>query len=454
MSGKTKDKILIVDDNATIRLWVKKRLESAEMSCVAVEDGESGLDIVDESYSAVLMDINLPGKDGVECVREIGRRLPDLPCLMISASEDVGMAVAAMKAGAFDYIRKPLDGDELLLLLSRALRTGHLDKENRYLRSTLGAADLPKRWTGVSSHTSDILDKIERIADSDGTVLITGETGTGKSLLARLIHDAGCRASHPFVTVSCATLPRDLVEAELFGHEKGAFTGATREKPGRVEVAGEGTLYLDEIGEMPMSLQPKVLRLLQEREYERVGGNRTHRMQARVIASTNRDLVTMSTEGGFREDLYFRLSVLPLEIPPLRERRDDIEPIVTEFVEQLSQKQDAEIEISPDALEAMVEYDWPGNVRELQNVLERAATFSEDPIIKRPDLVFLGRRAGGAGQMSSLAGRSLQEIEKAAIEQTLEKCGGNKAAAARMLGISEKSVYNKINRLGISPPTS
>jgi len=452
--SEVKDKILVVDDDPTIRLWARKQLESAGMECVVAEDGESGLATVDDTYSAVLMDIEMPGKNGVTCVAEIKERFPELPVLMISAVEDVQLAVSAMKAGAFDYLRKPLDAEELLLLLNRCMRSGRLGRENRYLRSALDAPDLPRGWTGVSDASKDVLERMEQIADSDATVLITGETGTGKSLLARSIHEAGGRAKLPFVTVSCATLPRDLVEAELFGHEKGAFTGATKEKPGRVEVAGTGTLFLDEIGEMPLSLQPKVLRLLQEREYERVGGNRTRRLEARVITSTNRDLLGMSEEGEFRQDLYFRLSVLPIEIPPLRERKDDIAVLTRQFLEQLSSRRDTELKLTAAAEAALQEYDWPGNVRELQNVLERAATFAKRDTLDRKDIVFVGHRAprraaAATGATASLAGRALADVEKQAIEQTLEQCGGNRAKAARVLGVSEKTIYNKIKRLGL-----
>ena len=444
-------KILVVDDDPTVRAWIDAELDAAGMECVAAADGEEGLRLFDDTFSAVLMDINLPGKDGIACVTEMKRRVPGIPCIMISAGDDVRRAVNAMKAGAFEYLRKPLDPDELMLLLKQALHTGELDKENCYLRTALGSSDPVQSWRGGSRQSREVLEKMKKIADSDATVLITGETGTGKSLIARLIHNAGKRVSQPFITVSCGTLPHELVEAELFGHEKGAFTGATKERPGRLEIAGNGAVYLDEIGDLPLSLQPKVLRMLQEREFERVGGNETHHMDARIIASTNRRLSEMCDAGEFRRDLFFRLSVLPIDLPPLRERQEDIEPIASAFVAHLSEKQAISRTLSPDALEALMVYDWPGNVRELQNVLERASAFADGDTITRDDLTFLPSQESRSQQVTatSLAGRSLADIEKAAIEQTLASCNGNKARTARTLGISEKSVYNKMKRLGI-----
>jgi DNA-binding NtrC family response regulator len=445
-----RERILVVDDDAAIRLWIKKRLEAAGMDVINAGDGETGLARFDDTITGVVMDLELPGMDGVACIEAIKQRSPETPCVMVSAADDLVRAVAAMKAGAFDYVHKPLNAEEFLLILQQALRTSRLDRENTLLRSTVSTGSMPEGWVGVSEGSQAVLRQVDRIAASDATVLVTGETGTGKTFLARLIHNAGPRADHPFVTVSCATLPRDLVEAELFGHEKGAFTGAAKEKPGRVQVAGDGTLFLDEIGEMPLSLQPKVLRLLQDREFERVGGSKTLRMTARIIACTNRDLVAQCDTGAFRQDLYFRLSVLPIHIPPLRERREDIEPMAQRFIARLSEKYGVGRQLAPEAIDAMRNYAWPGNVRELQNVLERAFTFATGDRIRPGDLTFLKTpgaavAAAGAGGIA-FAGRTLAEIEREALDRTLEACGGNKARAARVLGISEKSVYNKLKR--------
>jgi len=297
-------RILVVDDEKTIRSLVRIMVERAGYEVETAADGETGLQLLDNTFSAVMMDLRLPGKDGVMCISEIKQRFPDMPCVVISGADDVKYAVRAMKAGAFDYLRKPLDREELVLVLKQALHGCQLDRENRSLRGALETTNVPNRWIGISDQSKDVCNKTEKIAHSDATVLITGETGTGKSLLARLIHSAGKRAARPFITVSCGTLPRELVESKLFGHEKGAFTGAGRERAGRVEIVGDGTLYLDEVGDLPLSLQSKVLRMLHEREFERVGGNQTHRVHGRVIASTNRDLLGMCRAGEFREDLF------------------------------------------------------------------------------------------------------------------------------------------------------
>jgi len=446
--GESNLKVLAVDDSPVIAKLVKSTLTKAGMDVVTAGDCESGLGLLDASFSAVLMDLGLPGMDGVAGIEEVRQRLPEMPCVVISAGEDVQRAVAAMKAGACDYLRKPFDTDELVLRVQHAIHTAQTDTENALFRGSMSQAGAGESWIGVSPQSVDVLAKARQIATSDATVLITGETGVGKSLLARHIHSIGNRSDKPFVAVSCATLPADLVEAELFGHEKGAFTGATREKAGRVEIAGEGTIFLDEIGEMPLSLQPKVLRVLQEREFERVGGTKTHHMEARVIACTSRNLRAMCEDGEFREALYFRISVLPIEIPPLRERRKDIEPLVDRFLGALAAKSGIVKRLATDARNILRAHSWPGNVRELQNSLERAFTFATGNVIEARHLTFLFSHPAKHSS-ASLAGRTLSDIEKEDIQQTLDACNGNKAQAARSLGVSEKSIYNKMDRLGL-----
>lgn len=444
-----KEKILVVDDDSFITTLAKKILTEAGMIADTSGNCEEALEKIDDTYSAVLMDLTLPHMDGILGIMAIKDRLPDIPCLVISAEEDVRRAVAAMSAGAYDYLRKPFDGEELVLRVHHAIEAARANAESRLFRnSMIESAD--ESWIGLSPQSKEVLQRARQIAASDATVLITGETGTGKSLLARHIHAISNRNEQPFVSANVASLPADLVESELFGHEKGAFTGAIREKPGRIELAKEGTVFLDEIGEMPLSLQPKVLRVLQEREFERVGGIQTHRMRARVIACTNRNLHAMCSEGSFREDLYFRISVLPIDIPPLRERPEDIEMLIDRITANLSARTGRGKSLDPSARRALMEHRWPGNVRELQNVLERAFTFASGSSIQASHLNVVSRQdRPAAAAAASLAGMTLAEIEKLALTQTLDACSGNKARAARTLGISEKSIYNKMSRAGL-----
>ncbi|MBC8206369.1 MAG: sigma-54-dependent Fis family transcriptional regulator [Kiritimatiellales bacterium] len=444
-----KGKILVVDDDHLITTMVEKVLSAAGMHVVSCGDCESALTTINESFSAVLMDLSLPRMDGILGIMAIKDQFPDMPCLVISAEEDVRRAVASMSAGASDYLRKPIDHEELVMRVHHAIETVRASIENQVFRNSMNQSDAEESWIGVSPKSLHVLERARQIANSDATVLITGETGTGKSLLARYIHSISALSDKPFVSASIASLPANLIESELFGHEKGAFTGAACEKPGRVEIAKDGTIFMDEIGEMPLSLQPKILRVLQEREFERVGGTQTHKMSARVIACTNRDLRRMCETGRFRQDLYFRVSVLPIEIPPLRERPDDIEALIDRFIAHLSAKTGQGKSLTPDARNALLKYHWPGNVRELQNVLECAFTLSPGASIPSNQLNFLFDSPAEIVASTSLAGRTLAEIEKLAIEQTLDSCDGNKAHAARTLGISEKSIYNKMSRAGL-----
>ncbi len=444
-----KEKILVVDDDRLITTMVRKVLSASGMDVVICADCESALATIDESFSAVLMDLDLPRMDGILGIMAIKDQFADMPCLVISAEEDVRRAVAAMSAGACDYLRKPIDHEELVIRVHYAIEAVRINTENQVFRNSMNQDNATDTWIGVSQKSLNILERAQQIANSDATVLITGETGTGKSLLARYIHSISPLSDKPFVSASIASLPANLIESELFGHEKGAFTGAVGEKPGRVEIAKDGTIFLDEIGEMPLSLQPKILRVLQEREFERVGGTHTHKMTARVIACTNRDLRQMCENGRFRQDLYFRVSVLPIEIPPLRERPDDIEALIDRFIAHLSAKTGQGKSLTPDARHALLKYHWPGNVRELQNVLECAFTLSPGASIPSNQLNFLFDSPADIVASTSLAGMTLAEIEKQAIEQTLDSCNGNKAQASRSLGISEKSIYNKMSRAGL-----
>jgi DNA-binding NtrC family response regulator len=400
----------------------------------------------------------MPEAGGLEILRHIRKAHADIETIIVTSSSEIADAVEAMRSGAFDYVTKPVKVNELIECIQRAVRTSQLARENRQLRHaiSLPSADVP--FIGRSPACKRVLDAVGKLAALDSTVLITGESGVGKGLVARLIHNSGPLAAKPFVTVSCTALPRELVEAELFGHEKGAFTGAHERRPGRLEIADGGTLFMDEVGDMPLESQPKLLTFLQDRAFQRIGSNKTISVRVRIIAATNQHLKTMCQERRFREDLYFRLNVLPVEIPPLRERRDDILAIAEYLLSRLNQRRGGKpFVLGDDAVDAMLRYSWPGNVRELDNVLQRVTAFCDSPRIGRDDLprelLEIGPTPGPAGETAapaSLASVPLREVEKMAILQTLEACRGNRAEAARRLGISKKGIYIKMRRLGLA----
>ncbi|HSR69957.1 MAG TPA: sigma-54 dependent transcriptional regulator [Acidobacteriota bacterium] len=444
--------VLVADDDAVIRRLVRRRLEGAGLHVITADDGNQALATISDAFQVALLDLNMPGPGGMECLEHISRSHPSVECIIITASSEIGDAVDAMKAGAFDYLTKPLNLEEVIELVYRAASTFKLKQENRQLRAAIGMPSTDVPFVGDSQAAKQVVEAVEKISALDSSVLITGESGVGKGLVARLLHNAGPRKDQPFITVSCTALPHDLVEAELFGHEKGAFTGALEKRPGRVEMADGGTLFLDEIGDMPLDLQPKLLNFLQERRFQRIGGGREVAVDVRVIAATHQDLRAMCAERRFREDLFFRLNVLPVRIPPLRCRKEDIPKLSRYLLGRLAKRRgQSSYAIDSEAVEALMNYDWPGNVRELENVLERATAFSGGARLGRGDLPAeisgCGRNPAPAGD---LGGVPLAEVERMAIAQTLAKCEGNKSEAARQLGISEKSIYNKMKRLGMS----
>ncbi|MEE8583239.1 MAG: sigma-54 dependent transcriptional regulator [Acidobacteriota bacterium] len=445
--------VLVADDDPVIRRLMQRRLESAGLRVVTAQDGDEAMEKLSDLVQVALLDLKMPGRGGMHCLQHIAKNHPTVESIIITASSEIADAVEAMKNGAFDYLTKPVNLDELIELVYRAASTFRIKQENRQLRAAMGhpTSDIP--FIGNSPLTRQIVETIRKIAPLDSSVLISGESGVGKGLVARMLHHLGSRRDHPFITVSCTALPRDLVEAELFGHEKGAFTGAVEKRPGRVEMAQRGTLFLDEIGDMPLDLQPKLLNFLQDRCFQRIGGARTIHVEVRVIAATHQNLKEMCQDKRFREDLYFRLDVLPIHIPPLRERKEDIPDLCSHLLDKLSQRRGvAPFQLEPEAVESLTHYDWPGNVRELENVLERVTAFINTSRITPDDLPaeLSGCEACPGGTSArGLAGLPLAEVEKLAIIQTLELCKGNKSEAARRLGISEKSIYNKSKRLGI-----
>jgi DNA-binding NtrC family response regulator len=445
--------ILVGDDDRHLRYILDFHLKKEGYTVVQAENGNEVIDKVSDNVSVVLLDLEMPGMHGFDCLKVLQKRYPDIQVIIVTGSKEISDAVKAMRLGAFDYVTKPVNIEALTALIEKALQTARLSEENKQLRSAIGHSRPQTELIGQSQEMKQLIEKVDKIAPLDSTVLLTGESGSGKSLLARIIHYHSPRADKPFVTVSCTSLPRELVESEMFGHEKGAFTGAVDKRLGRVELAEGGTLFLDEIGDLPLELQPKLLTFLQERYFHRIGGNKPIEVDVRVIAATHQNLQQLCKEGKFRQDLFFRLNVIPLEATALRERREDIPVLANHLLGQISQRRKCKpFQLGEQASEALRNYAWPGNVRELENVLERTTAFCEGPRIELEDLPpEIGDNQQAPGGASLDLGRmSFSEIEKLAIMQTLNYCGENRARAAQSLGISEKSIYNKIKKYGLS----
>ncbi len=428
-------RILVVDDEAILRDAIAEALRRAGHEVDAFDSGRPAMDrFARESYRLVITDLKMPGMDGMAVLEEARRLAEDVPVLIVTAHGTVEGAVAAMKKGAYDYIIKPFKLDELEVLVARALEHGQLAAENEVLRARVvepGGQDAV--WGPATRPVYEIL---ERAALSDATVLITGESGTGKEVAARALHRLSRRRAEPFLCVNCAALSAGLLESELFGHEKGAFTGADRMRKGRFELAHGGTLLLDEVSEIDPGLQAKLLRVLQERAFERVGSSQTRRADVRVVATTNRDLPAEAAKGRFREDLYYRLNVLPVRMPPLRDRRSEIPLLAGHFLERHRKR------VSKGAMKRLCDYDWPGNVRELANVIERAAVLSPGEEISGETIA--PWLEGGVRAPLSLVGVPLEEVERRAIEENLKACGGNREKTARILGISSRTLRDKL----------
>jgi DNA-binding NtrC family response regulator len=475
---KPRPKILVADDEVTLRKILEVQLKKAGLEPIIVTDGQEAVEKVQElgdEINAALLDVNMPRLTGLEALEKLKELLPDVPVVMMSAKTEVKDAVEAMKKGALEYLTKPFDLDEVIALARQTTRMGQVSRRRDQLEQAVGSSKPISGFVGQSPAAQRLLQQVKAVAPLDSTILITGESGVGKGLLARTIHYSGPRANGPFVSVSCPSLPRELLESEMFGHEKGSFTGAHQQRIGRIEMAHGGTLFLDEVGDLPLDLQPKLLTFLQEREFFRVGGTEPHQADVRVIAATNADLRDKVRSRDFREDLFFRLNVLPLEIPPLRDRAPDVPILAGHILSRIAESRKVEgFQLDDDAVNWLTSYTWPGNVRELENVLERASAFCVDGVITRKDLVvdsyFLdedsaeklrentpdtgpdhsaaGRAGSGShnGSTPRLVGMTMEEIEKMAICQTLEEHAGNKAQAARSLGITEKTIYNKLKR--------
>lgn len=448
--------ILIVDDEQAQRSVLAGYLRKKRHTVREAETVEEALQQLQRDHlDLVLTDYRMPGQTGLDLLREIRKRQPDLTVVLMTAYGTIEGAVAAMREGAYDYLAKPIDLDELDLLIQRIGERQRLLSENRMLREQLAERF---SFTGIVSSSAamdTVLNTAGRIAPSRATVLIRGESGTGKELIARAVHVHSTRSERPFIPVNCAALNENLLESELFGHEKGAFTGAERQRRGRFEAADGGTLFLDEIGDIPLSTQVKLLRVLQEQQFERVGGTEPLQVDVRVIAATNRNLEALIREGSFREDLYYRLNVVTIEIPPLRERREDVSPLLQHFARRWSEQNDRKVpEFSREAWDLLLKYSYPGNVRELENIVQRAVLLSRGNVITTDDLPPSVRTlphedpAHGEMHIADLPGQ-VKRLEKELVLESLRLHAGNQSKAAEQLGISERNLRYRLKKWGI-----
>jgi two-component system response regulator HydG len=450
-------KILIVDDEESHRIMLRAVLKDEGYGVAEATDGIEAIRAVEkEAFDLILMDLRMTSMDGIEALIEIRKISPLMPVLIMTAYASVKTAVEALKAGAFDYLTKPLDIEELKVLIDKALEHYHLRTENIALKERLGDRFDFSRIIGRSAGMKALMETLAMVAPTDATVLIMGESGTGKEVVANAIHHNSSRAGQPFIKVSCAALPETLLESELFGHEKGAFTGAVARREGRFELAHRGTIFLDEVGEMSPATQTKLLRVLQERAFEPLGSARTIQVDIRVLAATNRELGAQVKEGRFREDLFYRLNVVPLTVPPLRERKEDIPLLADHFLSLFREKNRKPIRaISGKALDLLMRYEWPGNIRELENSMERAVIMARDEVIVPADLplqIQMLSREEGITEFGIPSGISLDEMERALIVKTLEDAGGNRTRTAEILGINRRTLQNKLKQYVLNTP--
>jgi DNA-binding NtrC family response regulator len=453
-AGKTPhETILVVDDDSGIARVIMEKFAQVFPNVITCGNGKEALRIVETTPVAVIItDMRMAGMDGLELLKRVKQYNSNIEVIVITAHPEIDKAVEAMKMGAYDYITKPFKLQDLQSQAVRALEKFRLVGENQRLKTNLIRRFDNRNLIGRAGNMKEVFETIEIVKDTDSNVLIYGETGTGKELVAHAIHYRSRRKEEQFVKVNCAAIPRELLESELFGHEKGAFIGAIARRTGRFEMADHGTIFLDEIGDMPLDLQAKLITVLQDRAFERVGGTATISVDVRVIASTHSDLASAVKQGAFREDLYYLLNVVCMVIPPLRKHRDDIPLLVEHLLRKLSARTAKQFEgLAPQAMQALLVYDWPGNVRELENVIERSAVMAKDSVITLSDLPpHLRSLESDSGEITVGVGTAMSEIERLAIMQTLASVNGSKKKAAEMLSISEKSIYNKIKRYGIA----
>ncbi len=448
-------KILIVDDDPSLRKMLEAVLTGEGYEVIEADDGNKAVsEVKNQFFDLILMDVRMAGMSGIEALKQIKKLSPGIPVIIMTAYASVDTAREALKSGAHDYLTKPLDIDELNLILHRALRHHQLEQENLFLKERLGDRFNFGSIIGNSAPMRRLFEALGQVAPSEATVLLTGESGTGKELIANAIHQNSPRNRRPMIKVNCAALPETLLESELFGHEKGAYTGATSRSRGRFQLAHRSTLFLDEISEMSPATQAKILRALQEKEIEPVGGETTLVIDTRIIAATNKNLEHQVKEGRFREDLYYRLNVVRIEIPPLRKRTEDIPLLAEFFLKRYVEKNRKLIKgFTPRALDLMMRHDWPGNVRELENLVERGVIMARGDRITPEEFPSAMRdRESGDTQPSteSTAGKTLKEAEREIILRTLEEEGGNRTQTAKILGISRRTLQLKLKEYGIN----
>jgi two-component system, NtrC family, response regulator AtoC len=458
-------RVLVADDELNMRRVLEAILRREGYDVVTAANGLEALGGMKDGVHTVITDLKMPGLDGMGLLKRLSADYPDVPVVMITAHGSVESAVEAVKLGAFDYLEKPFEQEQIRQVVAKAINTYALAR--RDARPEEPSERGRFRLVGQSPAIQQIYGVVEKVANTPSTVLITGESGTGKELIARALHENSSRHAGPFIKINCAAIPKTLMESELFGYEKGAFTGAVGAKPGRFELAHGGTLFLDEIGEIPTEMQVKLLRVLQESEFERVGGIKTIKVDVRLVTATNRDLLAEVGAGTFREDLFYRLNVVPIHIPPLRERREDIPLLADHFIAKFNDRLKKETSsVTPEAIERLVAYHWPGNIRELENLMERTILFCEGPAIRVLDLPVevagapasaLAAAAAAADEAGRPAPESLKEavrveterVERELIQKALDATGGNVTQAARKLKISRKSLQTKMKELGL-----
>jgi DNA-binding NtrC family response regulator len=462
---KEMEPLLLVEDKNELRAMLRKALERSGYTVDEAPDGSAAIQKVRaRRYLLVITDLKMPGASGLDVLRETKHADATIPVILLTAFGSVEEAVTAMKEGAFDFLQKPVDLDHLKLLVQRAARQQELLRENLLLREEYTARYGFPRIVGEHASIREISQQIQRIAATDSTALLLGESGTGKELFARAIHHLSNRREQPFVALNCAAIPEGLVENELFGHERGAFTGAGARKVGKMDLAHHGTLFLDEIGELPLAIQAKLLRVLEERRFERVGGTQLIEVDVRIVVATNRDLQKLMQEKLFREDLYFRISAVPITIPALRDRGNDVLMLAEYFLNKFSREfAKPGLELSPDAKQRLVEYRWPGNVRELQNTLERAVILADGLTIRAAGLQLpspkpnvetlpdgmLPEQFSWDGSLEEVTQRATGHVERVLLESTLRDCQWNKTRAAERLGVSPKTLLAKIRAVGL-----